>query len=434
MNRNLILILVLLLLNNCSFDQKSGIWTESKVVQTKNSQSIQNLFVKKEPLSYEFNKDLKIKLASKKTKKFYNYNNTNNERSFFFNSNLDNIYKTKFSKIDNFNKFDPNILIRNNSITFFDNKGAIFKLDKNLKIKWKKNYYSKSEVKSKPLLLFGSNKNTLIVTDNLSKYYGIDMNSGKLLWMKKNSAPFNSEIKFYKDKFFLIDIENTIRCFSTVNGSEIWSFKTDTSFVKSQKKNSLIILNKIIYSNNSNGDITALNIDNGSLVWQISPINKELYNNSFLLKNSNLVAHEESIYFSNNQNQFFAIDAKNGFLNWKQNINSDLKSTIIDKKIFSISVEGFLIITDLNSGNIIRATNIFNKFVKKKRSKIKPVGFIVGIKYVYVTTDNGKLILIDIISGQVKSVIKIAKSKISRPYIIDKDLIIAKNNSIIRLN
>jgi len=433
-NRNLILILVLILLNNCSFDQRSGIWTEPKLVQTKNRESIQNLFVKKEPLSVEFNKDLKIKLASKNKKKFDNYNNTNNERSFFFNSNLNNIYKTKFSKIDNFNNFDPNIIIKNNSITFFDNKGAIFKLDKNLKTKWKKNYYSKSEVKSKPLLLFGSNKNTLIVTDNLSKYYGIDINSGKLLWMKKNSAPFNSEIKFYKDKFFLIDIENTIRCFSTVNGLEIWSFKTDTSFVKSQKKNSLIILNKIIYSNNSNGDITALNVDSGSLVWQISPINKELYNNSFLLKNSNLVAHEESIYFSNNQNQFFAIDAQNGFLNWKQNINSDLKSTIIDNLIFSISVEGFLIITDLNSGNIIRATNIFNKFDKKKRRKIKPVGFIVGIKYVYVTTDNGKLILIDIISGQVKSVIKIAKSKISRPYIIDKDLIIAKNNSIIRLN
>ena len=33
---------------------------------------------------------------------------------------------------------------------------------------------------------------------------------------------------------------------------------------------------------------------------------------------------------------------------------------------------------------------------KKKKSKIKPVGFIVGTKNIYLTTDNGLLILIDI--------------------------------------
>ena len=43
---------------------------------------------------------------------------------------------------------------------------------------------------------------TLIVADNIAKYYAIDINSGALLWERNNSSPFNSEIKIKDDKFF----------------------------------------------------------------------------------------------------------------------------------------------------------------------------------------------------------------------------------------
>ena len=35
---------------------------------------------------------------------------------------------------------------------------------------------------------------------------------------------------------------------------------------------------------------------------------------------------------------------------------------------------------------------------KKKRLRIKPVGFIVGSKNIYLTTDHGRLMIIDIIT------------------------------------
>ena len=37
--------------------------------------------------------------------------------------------------------------------------------------------------------------NTLIVIDNISKYYAVDINTGELVWSKNNPAPFNSQIK-----------------------------------------------------------------------------------------------------------------------------------------------------------------------------------------------------------------------------------------------
>ena len=71
---------------------------------------------------------------------------------------------------------------------------------------------------------------------------------------------------------------------------------------------------------------------------------------------------------------------------------------------------------------------------KKKIKKFKPVGFIVGKKDIYLTTANGRLFVIDISTGITKSVLKIDGEKISRPIIIEKNLFIIKENSIIKLN
>ena len=108
--------------------------------------------------------------------------------------------------------------------------------------------------------LLPNDKNILIVGDNIAKYYALNLNNGELLWSKNNLAPFNSQIKIYKDKFFIIDFSNTLRCFSIKTGKEIWNIKTENSLIRSQKKLSMVIVDDLLYFNNSIGDISAVNI------------------------------------------------------------------------------------------------------------------------------------------------------------------------------
>ena len=286
----------------------------------------------------------------------------------------------------------------------------------------------------KPLLFFANNKNTLIVTDSISKYYAMNIGTGELLWSKNNSAHFNSQVKIYKDKFFAIDSKNVLRCYSIKDGSEIWKIKTERALIKSTKKLSLLIVDNIVYFNNSIGDITAVDIDNGELLWLTPTQSSEVYAQSFFTKSSNLVANNNSIFLSNNENEFFSLDIKTGILNWKQNINSTLTPTLVDNLIFTITMEGFLVVIDRRQGNIIRITDIFKQFKKKKRLKIKPVGFILGSENIYLTTSHGRLMIIDVTLGRTISILKIDNDKISRPFVLNQNLYIIKENSIIKLN
>ena len=434
MNKILGLFLVFILISNCSLDKKSDLWTESKKIETVNDLVINELFKNEEAFNKEFNSNVKIQLKSNPTKNSFVNNLNNNNGRVSYNGSLKSISRFKFSTIDNFEQIEPEILFDEDNIIFFENKGSIFNFDKFSKLIWKKNFYKKFEKKAKPELFLANDKKTLIVADNLAKYYAMNIKTGELIWAKTNVAPFNSQIKIYDDKFFVTDFDNVLRCYSIKDGSELWNVKTDTAFIKSKKKLSLVILNGNIYFNNSVGDISAVDIKTGNLIWQTPTQSSLIYENSFLLETSDLIADDDAILLSNNRNEFFSFSANTGALNWQQKINSNIRPTLIENLIFTVTIEGFLVVIDNKTGNIIRITNVFDKIKKNKRSKIKPVGFIVGTKNIYLTTDNGLLIVIDIPSGRSSSILKVDNEKISRPFILNKNLFIIKDNSIIKLN
>ena len=67
-------------------------------------------------------------------------------------------------------------------------------------------------------------------------------------------------------------------------------------------------------------------------------------------------------------------------------------------------------------------------------TSFKATGFILGKKNIYLSTDHGRLFIIDIKNGLTKSIVKINNKKISRPLVLDQNLFLASDKSIIKLN
>ena len=434
MNKLIAIILFPVLLISCSLNSESSFWSKRNIENQQKILNIKQITKKDEILLKEVNKNLEINLLNLKKENFYLKYFDNNLGRSDYHGELKSISKFKFSKIENFDQYEPEIVLHNKNVIFFNNKGTILKFNENTKLLWKKNYYTKAEKKLNPILFLAVNNDILIVVDTITKYYAININTGDLIWTKYNVSPFNSQIKIFKNKFYVVDANNTLHCYSLKTGDNIWSFKTDNPLIKSQKRNSLIIKKKNVIFNNSVGDITAVNLENGDLVWQTPTQSKKIYGESMFFKNSDLIAAKNSLIFSNNNNGFFSLDIDTGLLNWKQRINSSVRPISFNDLIFSITNEGYFVVIDKDKGNLIRSNYLLNNFKKKKRNKIKPVGFIVGKKNIYLTLNNGKLLVIDIKKGTVQTIIKIDNEKISAPVVQGQNLYVTKNNSIIKLN
>ena len=432
MNKLIFTLVVFFFLNNCSFNENSRIWKD-KENKLENNKKITKVFSENKSSVKEFNQDLKLDLSSIKILNKKN-DNQNNLGLQSYKGDLRKIGSFKFSKLEELNKLDFEPIFLNNGVIFFDKKGSIIKYDNNQKVIWKKNHYSKSEKKLKPKLNFIVDEQNLLVADSIAKYYSINISTGKLNWSKINEYPFNSNIKKYKDKIFIVDYKNTLRCYNIKDGSECWNLQTEDSFTISNIKYSLIILNGNVIFSNSIGDITAVDIETGLITWQLPTQSSSIINETYNFKTSKLVSDGNSIYFSNNKNQFYSIDLKTGTTNWINEVNSYIKPILVGNLIFTISKEGYLYLIDKNKGNIVRITDLFLNYKDKKRKNIYPVGFAIGDKNLFLTNTDGKMIIAGIEDGKIIKIEKVSSGLVSEPFIFNNNLYVVRNGSIIRYN
>ena len=431
MNRLLIFIISLFFLNNCSLNENSRIW-KNKKDNSINPKNIKKIFSEKKIIT-QFNQELKLDLANVKINNKI-VDNQNNYGFQDYSGSIDKVGNYKFSKLDDVNELNFKPVFLNDGLIFFDKKGSIIRYDNNQKVLWKKNHYSKLEKKLKPKLNFVLVDQNLLITDSISKYYSINVNSGELIWSKNNIYPFNSEIKRSKNKIFVVDYKNTLRCYNISDGSECWNLPTEDSFTISSSNFSLIIDGELIIFTNSIGDVTAVDIDSGLITWQLPTQSSSIINETYNFKVSKLVSDNESIYFSNNKNEFYSIDVKTGTTNWINEINSNLTPIISGNLIFTVSNEGYLHVIEKNNGNIIRISDLYLDYKIKKRKNVKPIGFAIGDKKLYLTNTDGKMIIVDLNLGKVIGVEKIAGNFTSRPFIFNKSLFVIRNGSIIQYN
>ena len=430
MNRLAKIIIALFFLNQCSFNENSRIW---KAKEIENNNNIKKIFSVENKITAEFNQELKLDLSKIRT----NYkiiNNQNNYGSQEYNGSIKKIGNYKFSKLDNINQLNYKPLFLDDGLIFFDNKGSIIRYDNNQKVLWKKNHYSKSEKKLKPRLNFVLEDENLLVTDSIAKYYSVNINTGEINWLKNNIYPFNSEIKKNKKRIFVVDYKNILRCYNINDGSECWNLPTEDSFAMSNSNFSLIIVNDMIIFSNSLGDITGVDIESGLITWQLPTQSSTIINEIYNFKISKLVSDGKSIFFSNNKKEFYSIDVKTGTINWINEINSNLTPIISDDLIFTVSNEGFLYVVEKNKGNILRITDIYINYKSKKRKDVKPIGFAIGNTKLYLTSTDGKMIIVDLSHGNIIGSEKVSGNFASQPFIFNQNLFIIRNGSIVQYN
>ena len=423
-------IIFFVLIYSCSLNSNSAFWSKSEKI-TSDKKVIKILFKDIQPNKREFNPNLKLNLPKNNVRNI-NFNFNNDGFTFEKVSN-EKLSKYNFARIENFSGFEPEILVDDRNLYFFDNKGSLIKFNKVSNIEWKKNYYSKSDKKNNPILFLALEKDNLFVADTNANYYLLNKKNGNLKWKKKHTSSFNSQIKVKDGKAVVVDMENNLRCFSLKDGTIIWSVPTELTVVSSQKKQSIVIVNNLVVFSNSIGDLTAVDFESGEIIWQ-TPTQILGFGKNITLRNSDIVSDGKFVYMSNNKNEFFAIDLKTGITKWRQQVNSEIRPVIVSDFIITISNEGLLIIMNKNDGNIIRINDLLKNMKKKKRANYYPVGFIISDDKIYLTTKNGRLFIINFADSSLNKVLKLDREKLQRPIYFDKELFVTRNNSIIRIN
>ena len=434
-------IFILFLLNNCSFDNKTGIWNDEGV---KRAEKVPNKTLKKfKSINTSNNNLLKEILPDKNLKFILNppiknlewtdvyYDKSNNFDHFSYSDQKTLV--TKSRKISRY-ELSPKILFQENTLFLTDIKGnlIIYSIDKNSILKF--NFYKKKYKKIKKKLNFIIENNIIYISDNLGYVYAFDYYKNSLQWAKYYKIPFRSNLKIYQNKLITSDQNNNLYFIDKFNGDIIKLLPTEETLVKKSFRNNISINNKSFLFLNTYGSLYSIDNKTLKMNWFLNlnrSINLGLSN---LFSGNEIVNHKDKIYISSNESTYI-IDSSNGKIISKKNFSSYIKPILYNNIYISVTKNNFLVTMDSTNGELIYYINLNEKILNIfKEPDIKARNVFIANNKLHIFLNNSYVLNFDI-NGNFLDKIKLPAKILSDPIFVNNAMLfVDKKRKLIVVN
>ena len=434
--------ILILFLQNCSFDNKTGIWKSEKFVENKKN----NAFDKFEMVSSSnpsFNKikklseGIKINLSpSVKNKNWKDifFDKTNNFSNFKYADQNQLVYKSK--KITR-SEISPYILAEENNIIISDFNGNlyVYSINQN-RIISKFNFYKKKYKNIKKNLNFVVENRIIYVGDNLGYLYAYSYEENRILWAKNYKIPFRSNIKISDNKLITSNQNNNLFFFNKKNGNSLKLIPTEENTIKNNFINNISLTEDSVFFLNSYGSLYSIDIKKMNIKWFLN-LNQSLdINPSSLFEGSEVVSYKNRLIVSSNSNTYI-LDTQNGSIINKFNFSSIIKPSVQNNFVFLISKNNFFIAINIQDGKILYSYNIdqqVSKFldIKQKKTFIKNLAILNDQIYIFLENSY----VINYFSyGQINQIRRLPNKISSMPIFLENSVIyLSKKKKIIVIN
>ena len=437
------LLFVLLLIQSCSFDNKTGIWKNSKIEENKKKTNLEGFEDVDTDSNNFFNQIVKLKknykfsfspavLSSSWTEPYFD--KTNIYPNFLYlNKNNLILQSKKLSR----KKINKNILYNNEFLISSDTSGNIivYSFD-DKRILHKYNFYKKKYKKIQKKINYILKNNLLYISDNLGYLYAYNYLDNKVTWAKKFNVPFRSNIKIYMDKLFLADENNNLLIIDASNGNVLRKIPTEQTLIKNNFISNIAINKDNLLFLNTFGSLYSINIKNLKVNW-FTNINPSLNINLENLFFSNEIKSFKSNLIISTKYFLKVLDSQNGRTKYDLPIKTIIAPAIVDDYIFVINDKNILISIEISSGRIIYAYKINeiitnNSNLKNKNINIKLLRFINNNIFIFL--DNSHIVKLGP-DAIFKEIYKLPKKIQYNPIFLQKLMLyISHNNKLIVLN
>jgi len=447
-----ILILVVLPVLSCSFDNKTGIWKDASDISVNNqgSKSIENnenerryedIFVKNKIFNEEKNSpsNFIFKLDGQEITDNWleQYGDkTNNISNFSYGG-----YKTLLSKSSKLGKLssNKNVIFYDEKLITTDHKGKIFIYSLSLKKKiFEYNFYKKNFKKFNKKIYLVVSGDVLYAADNLGYMYAIDLNNKSLLWAKNYGIPFRSNLKIIDKQIILADQDNLIYSINLKTGAKNWQFATTQTFLKSDFENNFVIskLQDSLFFLNTSGELYSINYSSQKINWIINFRGASLPGDTKLFLSQPVVVKNNSLIIST-ENAILHYNTMTSFKNWSFPSNAILKPILTSNYTYLLSANNLLICIENKTGKVLWSKNVYKNISEKIIKKIgKLYDFKIANDELKIFSRNGYLLSFNYRSGNAEYIKEISKKGISSEVFFVKDTmyLLDNNNRLLKFN
>ena len=330
-----------------------------------------------------------------------------------------------------------NLIGKNNLIFAMDTIGKLSALEQNNgNLIWEKKLGNRKNSYSANAGGIALDNNAIYAHLGGFDIFTLALDSGDHIWRKTLEYPVVSGPVVSNEGVFYTLVDGTSIYLNKLNGDIIWQIEGNNKSNDTIGTGLISINDSVAVIPGFNGDITVLNLDDGSFILED---NLASLSPKTAIEQISSIKANPSIY----ENSFFAV-AQNGrlvsynlikgVLNWEHEISASQMVWIAGDSLFVISDNGNLINIRREDGSIRWITNLPYKIEEnllRFQKFIVHYGPIVASERVYLVSSDNKLRIYNAKNGKLIEAIKFSNGFSTPPIIINSKLFLINNNAML---
>lgn len=274
--------------------------------------------------------------------------------------------------------------------------------------------------------------NLLYITNGFDEVLAVRPENGETVWRKRLPTPSRAAPTVLDGRVFINTIDSRLVALSAKDGTPLWEYTGIGEMAGLLGAASPAANSNIVVVTFSSGEITALRVENGSVVWSDNLASVRQYGGGLeslsdikampIIDRGMIIA----ISFSG---KLAAIDERTGTRVWQREISGSQTPWIAGNTLFVMSSDNQLIALNVTDGTILWITElpVFEN-QKKKEGKIRWNGPLLASDKLILTSSHGYIVEISPQNGDIAREVNIKQDTQITPIIADGILYVIGEN------
>jgi outer membrane protein assembly factor BamB len=260
----------------------------------------------------------------------------------------------------------------------------------------------------------------VFVTSGFGLILALDADTGAEIWRNRTNAPMQSAPTIDNGRLFAVSDDNELFGLDADTGDIMWTYQAIVETVRMLTAPSPAVLDDVVVAPFSSGEIVALRVQNGGVLWQEALSASGNLTPLAALNDiaSGPVLADGYVFATSQSGTFAAFDLRTGQRVWSQPAGSLGYPLVVGDFVYTVTTEGEVTCMSKADGTVIWITQLRTfKKKKKRKNRISWAGPIIASDRLVMMSSNGKGVEVSPFDGSIMREFKLSGSVYVSPII-----------------
>lgn len=272
----------------------------------------------------------------------------------------------------------------------------------------------------------------LFVSTGFAQVVSLEAKTGKVLWRQTLSGPMRGAPTVRGGRVFVVTVDNQTHCLAAEDGVVQWTHQGISEGASLLAGTSPAVDGNVVVVPYSSGELFALRVDNGSVLWQDQLATVRRTDNVATLSDirGRPIIDRGRVYAIGHADLLVAIELRSGRRLWEREIGGIQSPWVAGDYLYLISNSNEAVALEAKTGKVLWVTQLqFWKDEEDKEGRVIWAGPVLASDRLIVGNSEGYLVSLSPYTGQVLGKLSISDGISIQPAVADSTMYFITNDA-----